>query len=208
MADARRRSPLAHRSPAEAPAGAARLTERPLLGTLILRADHEAAAALATEAAGIELPAAPNRSSRAGTATVLWLGPDEWLLITQPGVEAGLLRELGAVLGDVHHQLVDVSDATTVIELSGNRAREMLMKLTTLDLHPKAFRVGVVAGSRFGKITATLYQSRDDGEDGGPAFELVVQSSLADYLWCQLALAGREFGMPPQEPRSGEALRP
>lgn len=208
MADARRRSPLAHRSPLEAPAGAARLAEEPLLGKLILRSDHALSTAAVEQAIGIGLPVEANASNRSEAATVLWLGPDEWLLTTDPGSQAKLLSDLAAALVEVHHQLVDVTDATTVIEVSGKRAREMLMKLTTLDLHPRAFRAGQVAGSRFGKIAATLYQSRGDDQDGGPAFELTVQSSMADYLWCLLAEAGRAFGLPRQTPRSGEALRP
>ncbi|MGI9383304.1 MAG: sarcosine oxidase subunit gamma, partial [Methyloligellaceae bacterium] len=192
----------------EAPAGAARLAEQPLLGKVILRADRNGSAAKLAQAIGVELPVKSNTSSRSGTTTALWLGPDEWMLTTDPACKSKLLKELAATLSEMHHQLVDVSDAITVIELSGVRAREMLMKLTTLDLHPRAFRAGQVAGSRFGKTTATLHQSRDDDQNGGPAFELSVQSSMADYLWCLLAEAGREFGLPRQEPRAGETLRP
>ena len=208
MAEARRRSPLAHRSPIEAPDGVARLSEKPLLGKVILRGGDSALAAQVEQAIGVELPMQPNTSSRSETVTALWLGPDEWMLMTDVGGAAALLEGLAPVLSDMHHQFVDVTDATTVVELSGHRAREMLMKLTTLDLHPRAFGAGDVAGSRFGRIAATLYQSRDDGPDGGPTFALIVQSSMADYLWCLLAESGRAFGLPRQEPRAGETLRP
>ncbi|MCG8561966.1 MAG: hypothetical protein MI824_19385 [Hyphomicrobiales bacterium] len=208
MADDRRRSPLAHRSPIEAADGAARLMEKPLLGKAILRGDDEALSAQVSQAIGVALPMQPNTSSRSQTVTSLWLGPNEWMLMTDAGGETALLKALAPALSDIHHQLVDATDGATVIELSGHRAREMLMKLTTIDLHQREFRAGDVAGSRFGRIAATLYQSRDDGPDGGPAFELIVQSSMADYLWCLLAESGRAFGLPRQEPRAGETLRP
>lgn len=208
MADVRRRSPLAHRSPIEAPDGAACLIEKPRLGKVILRGDDEALSTQVSQAIGVELPTQPNTSSRSQAVTSLWLGPNEWMLTTDADGEAALLKALAPALSEIHHQLVDATDGATVIELSGHRAREMLMKLTTLDLHPRAFRPGDVAGSRFGRIAATLYQSRDDRQDGGPAFALIVQSSMADYLWCLLAEAGRAFGLPRQEPRAGETLRP
>jgi hypothetical protein len=33
-----------------------------------------------------------------------------------------------------------------------------------------------------------------------PDFDLIIRRSHADYLWCLLALAGREFGLPEQKP--------
>ncbi len=208
MADPRRRSPLSHRAPIEAPDGAARLAERPFLGCLVLRASADVATEAVRKVAGVGLPGAPNGSSRSGTATILWLGPDEWMLIALPGDEGKLLEGLTEALAGTRHQLVDVTDGYAAIELAGGRAREMLMKLTTLDLHPRAFRTGDVAGSMFGKVAARLHQSRADDGGDGPAFDLIVPRSTVDYLWCLLADAGRAFGLPEQEPVSGETWRP
>ena len=115
-------------------------------------------------------------------------------------------RKLAAALAGTHHQLVDVSDYYTMIELAGAKARELLMKLTTLDLHPRAFRAGMVTGSVFGRANATLWQAADDGESAGPVFRLFIRWSMADYLWCVLADAGREWGVPEQIPVKGEML--
>src|SRR5690606_6979318 len=95
----------------------------------------------------------------------------------------------------------------TEIELSGRHAREALMKLSTLDLHPRGFSEGDVAGSMFGRTQATLWQSRGGDAEGGPAFILLVRWTMTDYLWCALAEAGREFGLPAQEPIGGEIWR-
>ena len=80
------------------------------------------------------------------------------------------------------------------------------MKLTTLDLHPRAFKTGMVAGSMFGRTQATLWQATDDAEEGGPLFRLIVRWSMADYLWCLIADAAREWGAPDQSPVGGETL--
>ena len=82
------------------------------------------------------------------------------------------------------------------------------MKLTTLDLHPRAFKAGMVAGSMFGRTQATLWQVTDDGRvgRGGPLFRLIVRWSMADYLWCLIADAAREWGVPEEQPVEGETL--
>ena len=80
------------------------------------------------------------------------------------------------------------------------------MKLTTLDLHPRAFRAGMVTGSVFGRANATIWQPLDDAAEGGPAFRLFIRWSMADYLWCLIADAGREWGVPEQVPVKGEVL--
>jgi hypothetical protein len=37
-------------------------------------------------------------------------------------------------------------------------------------------------------------------------FRLLIRWSMADYLWCLLADAGREWGMPAEVPVKGERL--
>jgi sarcosine oxidase subunit gamma len=98
-----------------------------------------------------------------------------------------------------------VSDAYTAIEVGGIEARAALMKVTTLDLHPRAFKARQVAGSLFGRANAWLWLDRESTANG-PHFQLIVRASFADYLWCLLAAAGREWGMPEEAPASGETL--
>ncbi len=202
MVDDRRRSPLAHRKPIDAPDGAASLAEQAHQVKLILRGDVGEIGERVAGAIGIPLPE-PLNSSQTKNFRALWLGPDEWLLISGAETAADLLSRLTDALAGTHHQLVEVTDQLTTISLSGSKAREMLMKLTTLDMHPSRFRLGEVAGSNFGGATATLHMTADN-----PAgFDLFVRRSFADYLWCALAEAGREFGLPEQVPQGGESMR-
>jgi sarcosine oxidase subunit gamma len=204
MADPRpqRRSPLDHRPPVAGEGGALTIVEQPFVDKLILRCAPDMAAGPVREILGLDLPGAL-ASTRSDKAAALWLGPDEWMLIAADGD-----RSLSAVLVDAlhgaHHQLVDVGDYYAVIEARGRRAREALMKLSTLDLHSRAFGVGAVAGSVFGRANALLWLREDTS--GTPAFWLFIRWSIADYLWCLLADAGREWGVPQQVPRGGERL--
>ena len=134
------------------------------------------------------------------------MGPDEWMLVTPPEEAEERSRLAAEALAGTHHQLVDVSDYYTVIELAGAKARELLMKLTTLDVHARAFRAGMVTGSVFGRANATIWQVLDDAAEGGPVFRLFIRWSMADYFWCLIADAGREWGVPEQSPVKGEKL--
>lgn len=202
MADDRRRSPLVHREAIDAPDGAASLAELVHQAKLILRGHGEEIGERVANVIGTPLPE-PLTSNYANDLRALWLGPDEWLLISGAETAPDLPARLADALTGTHHQLVEVTDQLTTISLSGSKAREMLMKLTTLDMHPSRFRLGEVAGSNFGGATATLLMRADD-----PAsFDLFVRRSFADYLWCALAEAGREFGLPEQNPRGGETMR-
>jgi len=189
MIDKRRRSPLAHRAPIGA-ADMVYLREYAFNGKLILRVS---AADIKQE---LPLPLTPNRSSDWEDISILWLGPDEWMFVMPPGGEGAIQAKLGEILSRVHHQLTDVTDYYTTLQLSGTRAPETLMKLTMFDLHRRAFKPGDVAGTVFGKTAAWIINTSDDT----PQFDIIVRWSMADYLWCLIAEAGREFGMPVQSP--------
>jgi sarcosine oxidase, subunit gamma len=204
--DAHRRSPLFHRRPIEGEGGAICMAERPFLGKFILRADATLVADLVHGAVGLKLPVEALSSASTGDTAILWLGPDEWMIVTAPEEAGRRARSTRAALAQVHHQLVDVGDYYTIIELSGSRTREALMKVTTLDLHPRAFKAGMVAGTVFAHTNAWVWQTADDVAEGGPIFRVIVRWSMADYLWCVLAEAGHERGMPREVPVKGERL--
>ena len=201
-----RRSVLAHRRALVVNSGEVRLAEIPFLGKFILRADRHAVVEPLRSALGLGLPFDPLTSSSSGDTAFLWIGPDEWMLVTAPEAADGRARAAAATLTGLHHQFVDVTDYYTTIEVAGLPARALLMKLTTLDLHPRAFKPGMTTGSLFGRTQATIWHTADDAEERGPVFRLFVRWSMADYLWCLLADAGREWNIPEQVPVTGERL--
>lgn len=199
-----RRSPLAHRDAIAAPDGLLRLVERAFEAKLILRADASVAA-LAADALGIALPEAC-RFTESDAHLFGWLSPDEYLITGPEGTEAELAARLAEALGENHHLISNVTDYYTSLSYVGPKAREALMKLSTLDLHPRGFTQGDLKGSVFMHANAWLAQRGDDEAEDGPAFDLIVRWSFADYLWCALAHSGQEWGLPNQKLVSGERL--
>lgn len=145
---------------------------------------------------GCALPTKPNTSAGPDDLNdgprALWLGPDEWLLVTTAGAEADLASALAGIAGAA---VTDVSDGRTVISLSGRHARDVLMKGCPLDLHPSVFEPGHCAQSLLVRAAVILYRGADDAAAGGAAFEIHVARSFAEYLWMWLEDAASEYGL-------------
>jgi sarcosine oxidase subunit gamma len=193
--DYQRQSALAHlhlharvsKTPADADFT---LCERPYRGQLLLRgeATDMGFAAAVTQVLGVGLPAEPNTSARAGQCAALWLGPDEWLIVLPDGSETETLSALTEALHGRHHAVTDVSDGRAVIGLAGPRARDVLMKGCSLDLHPRIFAADQCAQTRLARCQVLLHQV-----EATPAYDVYAQRSFADYVWRWLEDAASEY---------------
>ncbi len=193
-----RQSALAHLHLAAAGAGEAEgaavaLSERPHRGQIDLRGRGRAFGEAVKGVLGFALPgrvntAAGNRDLAKGPRA-LWLGPDEWLVVTAPGGEAALAGALAKAVAETPAAVTDVGEGRTVIGLSGAEARPVLMKGCSLDLHPRAFAAGRCAQTRLAKASVILHQTSD-----APAYDIYVHRSFAEYLWAWLTDAAREYG--------------
>ena len=166
------------------------LREKKLLGHLTLRGDADDSnfAGGVHKALGLELPVALTLVAN-GDTSLQWLGPDEWLLIVPSGTEFAVEQKLRAELEGQHIAVVNVSGGQTLVELSGPKVREMLMKSSIYDVHPSNFPVGKAVGTMFAKSQLVI---RHTGED---TWELVVRRSFADYIWLWLQDASAEYGL-------------
>ncbi len=112
------------------------------------------------------LPAACGEISGNERATTLWLGPDEFLVVAPESAHdslgGDLVRALVEALGEDPGQVVDLSANRTTFELSGVRARDVLEKGCSLDLHPRAFRTGTALATEIGNIPAMLLKTGED----------------------------------------------
>jgi len=196
MSDAiRRESPLVERITPERKAASpddagVTLRERPFLGYVNLRGNPGESGFLEAVkgVAGVDLPREPNTIANGTDCTAIWLGPDEWYLVTAPGNERKTIEALGEVLAGRHFAVNDVTSNYTTIELSGAHARDVLEKGCTLDLHPQAFREGQCAQTLLAHA-GMLIRPLGDG------FELVVRRSFADYVFVWMEDAAAEYGM-------------
>ncbi len=167
------------------------LAEVRFQGKLNLRGDagDPAFQAAVAAAVGTEPPTAPGAVATAGDRAILWLGPDEWLVVTPAGDEAGPLAALAAALAGTRASATDVSDNYTTVRVAGPKARWVLAKGWPVDLHPAAFGPGRVAQSNLALTNAILRQIDDT-----PAYEILVRPSFARYLWDWLTDAALEVG--------------
>ena len=190
-----RRSPLAGAADrlaatTRSSGGAIRLAELPFLAQVNVRLDAKGAAADAVGLAlGLSLPLEPNTVVRAGESTVLWLGPDEWLVVGPPDTQRDVESRIRAASGDEHIAVTDVSAQRTTLLVSGARARDLLAHGCPLDLHPRAFGPGRCAQTTLARAQVVLV-ARDEP---GAGFWVLVRSSFAGYLTDWLVDAAAEY---------------
>ena len=169
-----------------------RLEEQALLGHVNLRGDHgnDLFAASIRSSLGFNVPVVPNTFVAQDGNTAVWLGPDEWLIVTQPGEESALIDRLGRSLTGIHSSVTDITGGQTVLRLSGPNVRDVLAKGCTLDLHPRSFGVGQCAQTNIGHTGVTLLQI-----DDSPMYDVVVRRSFAGYLTLWIEDAALEYGL-------------
>ena len=169
-----RRAPLADRADELDALGG---VEVPFLAQIDVRCSPE-------DATRLGFPIAPNTVTGDMARGVLWLGPDEWLVVGLPGTTADAVAELERALAGTHHAVVDVSENRAVIELRGPDRHELLASGCPLDLDARGGWVpGACAQTLFARAQVVLQEL-----DG--ATRLFVRPSFADYVVDRL-LAGR-----------------
>ena len=164
--------------------------EKKLLGHLTLRGDAKdpAFAEGVHKALGLELPVALSLVAKEDTS-LQWMGPDEWLLIVPGGQEFAVEHALRAALAGLHISVVNVSGGQQLLELSGPKVREVLMKSTSYDVHPDNFPVGKAVGTVFAKSQLVIRHTAED------TWELLIRRSFSDYWWLWLQDAAAEYGL-------------
>ncbi|MEA5453859.1 sarcosine oxidase subunit gamma family protein [Sinomonas sp. JGH33] len=187
-----RRSPAAHLAErfAEAevtgPYGVS-LREVPFLTMVGLRVAPGSEAAHRVEARlGTPLPARVGEVGIGTGCSVLWLSPDEFLVVSAANpteFTARLVQALGSEPGSA----VDLSANRTTFELAGRAARDLLEKGCPLDLHPRAFAVGAAYATQLGPVPIILWKT------GPETYEIYPRASFADYLGRWLLDAMAEF---------------
>ena len=122
-------------------------------------------------------PVDPNTTAVVAGRLVLWLGPDEWLVLG--GREEDFPGAAAAV---------DVSANRVALELSGPAAASVLARGCPLDLDASALAPGACAQTLVGKAQVILHRPASE------RFTLLVRPSFAPYLRAWLRTAIVELG--------------
>jgi methylglutamate dehydrogenase subunit D len=141
------------------------------LAVILVRRGKAAEASQALQArCGLALPP-PGRLSVTETGTVLWNGPDRFLVVRQAGGPR-LAAQLGAALDGLAY-VAEASSSRALLSVTGDAAAERLNRLLAIDLHPRAFAVGSVALTIAAHVPVQIWRPDD------ASFWLACPSSLA-----------------------------
>ena len=154
----------------------------------LLRGGPQALVA-AAQALGLKDCPQACRAQAVGGRAVLWLGPDERLLLGSDREAEAMRDALGRALAGVPHSLVDVSHRQGALELVGPQAATALNVGCPLDLHPSAFPIGMCTRTMLNKVEIVLWRTAAE------RFHLEVARSQLAYACGLLGEAASELAV-------------
>jgi sarcosine oxidase subunit gamma len=128
---------------------------------------------------GVALPGPCTFTSGNGV-DILWMGPDEYLVLAEPGRQA----ELEAALSGECDAVVDVSAQRKVVRLTGSRAADVLAHGCSIDLEVSP--PGTCVQTLLARIGIVLMVREE-------SFTILVRQSFSDYFTAWLADASLEY---------------
>jgi len=168
-------------------AGYVDVREIGLQGMITLRGDLSLTkvAKAVKSAVGVEMPTQRRINLKDGKGAA-WMSPDELLLMVAYQDAGATVAKLQKALGATHSLVVNVSDARAVFTLTGGRVREVVAKLSPVDMD--TFPMGEIRRTRLAQVPAAFWMS------GGDEITLVVFRSVAQYAFDLLKTAAAKGG--------------
>lgn len=153
------------------------LTRAAPRGMIALKADlaDKAVEKAVKKATGLDMPAALSGRFE-GQRALVWMAPDEAMLLCAPDKVAELVAALGKGLAGQHALVLDMSDARALFRLEGAGLRSVLARLSPADTSPAAFTPGTVRRSRLAQVPAAFWMP----EEG--VAEAMCFRSVAEYV--------------------------
>lgn len=164
--------------------GLIEITESGPQGMISLRGDLADAAVqnAATETAALDMPDMRGASS-VGEAAILWMSPDELMVLCPYAHVATALSQMNTTLKGTHALAADVSDARAVFHLKGQAIREVLAKITPADMRASALPVGELRRTRLAQVAAAFWLESETEA------RLICFRSVAGYVFELLCVA-------------------
>ena len=132
---------------------------------------------------GVAFPPKPLRFTHAKNRRIIWLAPDEFLVLAEDGVSGDIIKKCTSP--DI--ALTDVSDAFGGITLEGKHSRDILAKHCSLDFHPEYFTKGMAQRSLLAHATVIILCTDKN------SFEIIGQTSFMPYIRDLMHDAAIEF---------------
>jgi sarcosine oxidase subunit gamma len=162
------------------------------VGMITIRGDFsDAGFANAVEAAaGVAIPDV-RMFAETEAGGLGWMSPDELLWVLPYSDALTAADDLSAVLAGTHHMVANVSDARTMLRVSGQAARELIAKGAPVDMSPAGFTPGNFRRSHIGQLAAAFWLGADER-----TITVVCFRSAGSYLFDWLSESGRDGGTP------------
>ena len=128
---------------------------------------------------GAELPTKPNTYIKNEKVKIIWLGPDEWMIINNQ--ENELFFKLKNELGDLEASVTNVSENKIIIRLSGKKIITLLSKFLVLDLEKNLGNQSSCAQTLFVKVPILLVKNDDNNQI--PVIDIFTNRSHANYIY-------------------------
>ena len=135
---------------------------------------------------GLKAPSQPLSYTGEDKARLLWVSPDECLLVCAPGAKQHWLERLT----DPSIQtlaVIDTSGTYSYLELSGEQVEACLGKVCPYNFGARSFPVGKVVGSVIKGIPCLFVRVEPY------RFQVLVRFSFANYVFRLLSHATAEF---------------
>mgnify|MGYP002279705965 CR=1 FL=1 len=180
MSEAVSRRPLQRRGPLDGCTLAGpgvTVSALPTMQAFNLRGDpgrHTIDAAL-NDHLGISRPITPNTQQSGRRGTILWLGPDEWLVLPAEDAPIPEAELVAALHGEC--RLCAVGDGLARVCVEGPHARWLVSAGCPLDPHNPGLAAGGCAQTRLAQASVLITP------DGLDRLVIHVRRSMAEYLW-------------------------
>ena len=157
-----------------------KIKEIPFLKKINLRLDpnDKNCVSSCSEILGTMLPTKANTYSiNAIKEKVIWLGPDEWLIVSD---DDDAFIKLQNNMGNFEASVTDVSENRTIIRISGKYIYDLLSKFLVLDLEKNLSTNSSCAQTLFVKVPVLLVRNHHDGT---PEIDIFTNRSHANYIY-------------------------
>ena len=132
-------------------------------------------------ALNLVLPIEPNVRIFNNNISIMWLGPDEWLVITPENEKDGIISLLKSNLNPQKTAITDVSFNRTILRLEGEKVFTLLSKFLVANLEKILKTNFSVAQTIFIKIPVLFVRNNTDEEP--TSLDLHLNRSHTKYVY-------------------------
>ena len=136
----------------------------------------------ANETLNTRLPVRPNTYVTNDSLKIIWLGPNEWLIIDEKEDDKqDLFSKLENSFTSQDVSVTDVSENRTVIRITGAKIFILLAKFLTLNIENSLNSSSSVAQTLFTKVPVLLMRHHEHNTE--PKIDIFTNRSHANYIY-------------------------